>query len=186
MTWRKIWPWAIGGGVLLLLMFRRGAGVLSRGSQAALMPTGWLTGSFHEQRETHVHQGVDIAAPEGTEVRAASGGTVVAVDPDGVRTGYGNTVIIEHGGMDRGVLTLYAHLSGFGGGISVGRRVEGGDVLGYVGTTAAPNAPVGAHLHFEVLAKKVLYKGAVVVNREEPGRLDPVVWLAGVGRSMVG
>jgi murein DD-endopeptidase MepM/ murein hydrolase activator NlpD len=122
-----------------------------------------------------MHQGVDIWAPPGTEVRAASAGTVVDVSPDGVRTGYGNTVIVEH---PDGTLTLYAHLQRFGAGIQVGAVVERGDVLGYVGATHAPStSPMVAHLHFEVLKKKVLSQGRVVVNQTTPSRYEPQAWL---------
>jgi murein DD-endopeptidase MepM/ murein hydrolase activator NlpD len=100
---------------------------------------------------------------------------VVDVAPDGVRTGYGNTVIVEHPG---GVLTLHAHLKSFGPGIRVGTVVERGDVLGYVGATHLPSTNAMApHLHFEVLLKKVLYRDKIVVNPQTPGRTNPEVWL---------
>ena len=86
-----------------------------------------------------LHTGVDIAAPTGTPIYAAGGGEVIGAS---WRGGYGNTVIIDHGG---GKATLYAHLSRYNA--SVGTRVSKGDVIGYVGSTGLSTGP---HLHYEV------------------------------------
>ena len=85
------------------------------------------------------HRGVDYAAPSGTPVRAAGDGTVSF---RGARNGFGNTVVIEHGGK---ITTLYAHLSRFGD-IRVGSRVQQGQTIGYVGMTGLATGP---HLHYE-------------------------------------
>lgn len=85
------------------------------------------------------HRGVDYAAPSGTPVRAAGDGTVNFL---GARNGFGNTVVIEHGGR---ITTLYAHLSRFGD-IRVGSRVRQGQTIGYVGMTGLATGP---HLHYE-------------------------------------
>lgn len=85
------------------------------------------------------HRGVDYAAPTGTPVRAAGDGTVSF---RGARNGFGNTVVIEHGGK---ITTLYAHLSRFGD-IRVGSRVRQGQTIGYVGMTGLATGP---HLHYE-------------------------------------
>jgi murein DD-endopeptidase MepM/ murein hydrolase activator NlpD len=61
----------------------------------------------------------------------------------GVRGGYGNAVEIKHGG---GVVTLYAHLSGFAPGVRAGARVRQGEPIGYVGATGWATGP---HLHYE-------------------------------------
>ena len=98
------------------------------------------------------HPGVDFAAPSGTPIRAAAGGTVVIASAQG---GYGNCTVIAHVG---GLGTLYAHQSRIV--VRVGQRVKRGDVIGYVGSTGASTGP---HLHFEV---RVL--GALV---------DPLPWL---------
>lgn len=86
-----------------------------------------------------IHPGVDIAAPEGTPVRAMKPGTVVFA---GTMSGYGLTVIVEHG---TGLRTLYAHLSALD--VQAGQILRGRDVIGRVGRTG--NA-TGSHLHFEV------------------------------------
>jgi murein DD-endopeptidase MepM/ murein hydrolase activator NlpD len=85
------------------------------------------------------HRGVDYAAPTGTPIRAAGDGRVQV---RGVQGGYGNTVILEHGG---GITTLYAHMSRFGS-QRVGSRVRQGDVIGFVGMTGLATGP---HLHYE-------------------------------------
>ena len=89
------------------------------------------------------HDGVDIAAPEGSSVMAASAGTVVAVDQDALM---GTTVVIEHEG---GYHTLYANLQSPPV-VEAGTAVSAGQVIGTVGTTAAAEAAQGPHLHFSV------------------------------------
>jgi murein DD-endopeptidase MepM/ murein hydrolase activator NlpD len=88
----------------------------------------------------HFHTGVDIAAPLGTPVMAAADGLVVAVGHTSI--GYGNFVIIAHGG---GVATLYGHLLQTSA--SVGDRVVRGRVIGLEGSTGFSTGP---HLHFEL------------------------------------
>ncbi len=86
------------------------------------------------------HQGVDYAAPTGTRVRAAGDGVVEFAGRQG---GYGNVVILRHGGNNT---TLYAHLNGFGSGIRKGARVAQGEIVGFVGQTGWATGP---HLHYE-------------------------------------
>jgi murein DD-endopeptidase MepM/ murein hydrolase activator NlpD len=86
-----------------------------------------------------LHAGMDIAAPGGTPIHAGAAGAVTFV---GWRGGYGNTVIVDHGG---GISTLYAHQSRTG--TSVGSQVRQGEVIGFVGTTGYST---GNHLHWEV------------------------------------
>lgn len=86
------------------------------------------------------HRGVDYAAPKGTPVKAAGDGRVIFRGRNG---GYGNCVIIQHGGN---VTTLYGHLSKFAKNAPKGGRVSQGQVIGYVGATGLATA---AHLHYE-------------------------------------
>lgn len=89
------------------------------------------------------HTGVDIAAPEGTPVRAVKGGTVTKISNNQrPYSGFGNAVIIDHGD---GYQTVYAHLSKFA--CRQGDVVQQGQVIGYVGSTGMST---GAHLHFIV------------------------------------
>lgn len=112
--------------------------------------SGPISGRFGETRSasgggTRQHAGIDIAVPVGTRVNAAAGGTVIEA---GTLPGYGNVVIIDHGG---GTITRYAHLSQIG--TSKGSVVSQGQQIGLSG--GAPGAPGsgnsrGAHLHYEV------------------------------------
>jgi murein DD-endopeptidase MepM/ murein hydrolase activator NlpD len=85
------------------------------------------------------HKGVDYAAPRGTPIKAAGDGKVIF---RGVKGGYGNTIILQHGGN---ITTLYAHMSRFAG-LRVGSRVRQGQTIGYVGSTGLATAN---HLHYE-------------------------------------
>lgn len=86
------------------------------------------------------HRGVDYAAPSGTPIKAAGDGKVIF---RGVKSGYGNVVILQHGGN---ITTLYAHMSRFASSIRTGSRVRQGQTIGYVGATGLVT---GAHLHYE-------------------------------------
>jgi murein DD-endopeptidase MepM/ murein hydrolase activator NlpD len=85
------------------------------------------------------HQGVDYAAPIGTPIRAAGDGKVVF---RGVQGGYGNVIILQHGGN---ISTLYGHMSRFAN-VRVGGRIAQGEVIGYVGQSGLATGP---HLHYE-------------------------------------
>jgi murein DD-endopeptidase MepM/ murein hydrolase activator NlpD len=85
------------------------------------------------------HEGIDIAAGSGSPVRAATDGVVKKASWYG---GYGNAVIIDHGG---GVQTLYGHNSSLS--VQPGDRVRAGQVIAKVGSTGDSTGP---HLHFEV------------------------------------
>jgi murein DD-endopeptidase MepM/ murein hydrolase activator NlpD len=94
-------------------------------------PFGWRWG--------RMHQGIDIAAPTGTPIHAAAGGVVIYC---GWEEGYGNFVVIDHGGN---LATAYGHQSAIA--VQCGQQVNQGDVIGYVGCTGHCTGP---HLHFEV------------------------------------
>jgi murein DD-endopeptidase MepM/ murein hydrolase activator NlpD len=85
------------------------------------------------------HQGLDVAAPMGTTIRAAADGTVIQAGWFG---GYGNFIVIDHGG---GMSTGYGHCSQIF--VSVGQKVQKGQAIGAVGSTGASTGP---HVHFEV------------------------------------
>ena len=103
--------------------------------------SGFSLARFHPFLQTwRAHKGVDFAAPTGTPVHAAGDGKVASA---GRQNGYGNAVVLQHGGA---FSTVYAHLSRFATGIRPGARVAQGDVIGYVGQTGWATGP---HLHFE-------------------------------------
>lgn len=85
------------------------------------------------------HQGIDVAAPEGTPILAAASGTISS---QGWCGNYGRLVTIDHGDS---VETRYGHLSGYA--LEKGREVSAGQVIGYVGTSGLSTGP---HLHFEI------------------------------------
>lgn len=86
-----------------------------------------------------MHNGVDMNGGMGQAIVASAAGTVFFA---GVKGGYGNSIMIDHGG---GMVTLYAHQSRFA--VSNGQKVNAGQVIGYVGSTGVSTGP---HLHFEV------------------------------------
>jgi murein DD-endopeptidase MepM/ murein hydrolase activator NlpD len=100
-------------------------------------PFGWRSNPFGGAPE--FHQGLDIAAPTGTTVTAAAGGTVIMAQWYG---GYGNYILIDHGG---GYSTGYGHLSAIY--VTTGQAVARGQAIGAVGSTGQSTGP---HLHFEV------------------------------------
>jgi murein DD-endopeptidase MepM/ murein hydrolase activator NlpD len=100
-------------------------------------PFGWRSSPFNGSPD--FHPGLDIAAPTGTTVTAAAGGTVIMAQWYG---GYGNYILIDHGG---GYSTGYGHLSAIY--VSNGQAVKRGQAIGAVGMTGEATGP---HLHFEV------------------------------------
>ncbi|MFW1677207.1 OapA family protein [Pontibacter sp. JAM-7] len=86
------------------------------------------------------HKGVDYAAGSGTPIKSAGDGKIIF---RGVKGGYGNVVIVQHGGN---ITTLYAHMRSFKRGQSVGSRVKQGQVVGFVGSSGLATGP---HLHYE-------------------------------------
>jgi murein DD-endopeptidase MepM/ murein hydrolase activator NlpD len=88
---------------------------------------------------TGFHAGVDFSAPTGTPIRSCRAGKVVIA---GWQGGYGNAVVIDHGG---GMGTLYGHQSSIA--VVPGQTVAAGAIIGYVGSTGRSTGP---HLHFEV------------------------------------
>ena len=113
---------------------------------------GWRTHPILNRRI--FHNGIDLDSPHGTPVRAAGDGRVILAQS---WSGFGNTVVIQHGGD---VTTIYGHLSRFG--TSVGNDVREGNVIGYVGCTGLCTGP---HLHFEV--------------REDGAPVNPLKYLQG-------
>ena len=100
--------------------------------------SGTLTSGFG-WRWGRRHEGIDISAPSGTPIAAAANGTVIY---SGWMGGYGNLVVVDHGG---GIATAYAHMSSIGA--ANGQVVGQGATIGYVGCTGHC---YGSHLHFEV------------------------------------
>ena len=113
---------------------------------------GWRTHPILNRRI--FHNGLDLGSPTGTPIRAGAEGRVILAQS---WSGFGNTVVIQHGGD---VTTIYGHMSRFN--TSVGRSVNEGQVIGYVGCSGLCTGP---HLHFEV--------------RESGAPVDPLKYLRG-------
>lgn len=121
------------------------AGELAPPGQGSLLPVQGVVTSNYGWRQDPIdgtirhHNGVDIAVPSGTRVKAIAAGRVVQSGPHG---GYGNLVTIEHGD---GMLSMYGHNSRLE--VSVGDRVEAGQTIALSGSTGRSTGP---HLHFEL------------------------------------
>lgn len=101
---------------------------------------GLISSSYGENRRTHRHKGIDIAAPSGTLFYPAASGKVVFA---GWQSGYGNTLIIEHG---NGSISRYAHAQKLL--VACGDVVGINDPIAAVGSTGRSTGP---HLHFEIM-----------------------------------
>lgn len=117
------------------------AGPIRYGSGQLIWPVDGPVVSGFGYRWGRMHEGIDIAVPAGTPIRAADAGSVVLVQSESSSGGYGNFTCLDHGG---GLQTCYAHQSSFA--VTSG-SVSQGDVIGYVGCTGHC---FGDHLHFEV------------------------------------
>ena len=101
-------------------------------------PTNGSVTSGFGYRWGSLHAGIDIANGIGTPIRAAKDGTIILAGWNG---GYGNAIVIDHGG---GLSTLYGHMTRLRA--SDGQRVGAGDLIGDMGSTGNST---GSHLHFE-------------------------------------
>ncbi len=118
------------------------AGPVRYGSGQLIWPVNGPVVSGFGMRWGRMHEGIDIAVPAGTPIRAAASGSVVLMQSEAESGGYGNFTCVDHGG---GLQTCYAHQSAFAA--SAGQAVSQGQVIGYVGCTGHC---FGDHLHFEV------------------------------------
>lgn len=132
-------------------------------------PSDW-----NGQHYAHFHTGIDIAASQGTPIRATIGGKIeIRSDPEG----FGNLVVVRHGPWD----VLYGHTSGQPKDIRTGSVVRPGDIVGYVGSTGNSSGP---HVHYEIR-----YQGQVVdptpfarAHQQRANAFDPTANAkAGVG-----
>ncbi|MBU6955447.1 OapA family protein [Hahella sp. HN01] len=119
-----------------------------------------ISSHFNLQRKHPVlhkfraHKGTDYAAGRGTPIKASGDGKVIFA---GRKGGYGNVVILQHG---QSITTLYAHMKGFARGIKNGKRINQGQVIGYVGSSGLATGP---HLHYEFRVNGV-HKNPVTVK----------------------
>ena len=115
-------------------------------------PVHGILTSYYGWRWGRMHEGIDIAVSNGTPVVAAAAGTVIVA---GWMGGYGNLVVVDHGG---GISTAYAHNTSVT--VGVGQQVAQGQLIAYSGNTGNSTGP---HVHFEV--------------RSNGGAVDPLGYL---------
>jgi murein DD-endopeptidase MepM/ murein hydrolase activator NlpD len=126
------------------------------GSPGYVLPAAGQVSSCFGYRWGALHAGLDLAAPIGTPVYAATSGVVRRA---GAATGFGQAVYIEG---DDGAVTVYGHVNRYF--VSTGERVGAGQQIAEVGNRGQSTGP---HLHFEVHPSGAMYSGAI----------DPVPWL---------
>lgn len=130
------------------------------GTGEYVLPTqGRITATFGYRinpvsQKMGFHGGIDIAAPQGTEIVAADSGQVISA---GHKGGYGNTVIIDHGGN---IATVYAHTAAFS--VTAGQKVTKGERIAWVGSTGMSTGP---HLHFQVRKNGVAQDPVILIPK---------------------
>jgi len=147
----------------------RGGGSTAGGGAASgsnyVFPTSGHISSCFGYRWGRLHAGVDIGAPIGTAIYAATSGVVAR---SGAATGFGQAIYIR--GND-GAVTVYGHVNEYY--VHAGQRVVTGDLIGEVGNRGHSTGP---HLHFEVHPGGQMYTGAV----------NPMPWLRARGIGVSG
>lgn len=112
---------------------------------------------FFNGEERNPHSGLDFAAPAGTPIKAPAAGEVILV---GDYFFNGKTVFVDHG---RGLISMFCHLSAAD--VTVGQRLQRGEVLGKVGSTGRSTGP---HLHWNVSLNDVRVDPAIFIGEFRP------------------
>ena len=123
---------------------------------------GRISGKFGGQRIMNnvpksPHQGMDIAAEEGTKIKASADGEIVLAYPDLFYSG--NVVVIDHG---YGLQTIYAHMKDMS--VKVGQKVSQGDIIGTVGKTGRATGP---HLHWGASLRNVRFNPQSLIDMDK-------------------
>lgn len=121
--------------------FKGNGGSMGLAVNGARLSSGYGTRVHPITGKVKTHTGIDMAAPQGTDIHAAAGGVVIVAE---WWSGYGNTVIIDHGDN---VWTLYGHIRNNGIVVEKGQQVKKGQKIAEVGSTGNSTGP---HCHFEV------------------------------------
>ena len=150
---KSLW-WVVGVSVCALAWSASGVKTTASAAEpAALLPKSivipvagversQIRDTFHEGRVGHMHEAIDILAPQGTPVLAAVDGTVRKL----FTSRLGGLTIYEFDG-DSAHCYYYAHLERYAPQLAEGKAIHRGDVIGYVGSTGNAQTP---HLHFAV------------------------------------
>jgi murein DD-endopeptidase MepM/ murein hydrolase activator NlpD len=112
--------------------------------------------SAHRSYEIDFNRGSTAAADLGDTVVAAAGGTVLTSAHQGSANGYGNLIVIDHGG---GWRSFYAHLRTRS--VSAGAKVSQGQKIGELGNTSKPGNNISPHLHYEVRTTDAAYPASI-------------------------
>ncbi|OLT33686.1 hypothetical protein BJF84_21360 [Rhodococcus sp. CUA-806] len=111
-----------------------------------------------------LHAGQDFAAADGTPFYACAAGTIIKI---GAASGYGQWIVIDHPAEVGGGTTEYGHMwDAFAAGVRLGQFVEGGQLIGYVGSNGGSTGP---HLHLSVMP----------FGYAPNAKIDPMPWLSG-------
>ena len=130
---------AVSASLASRIQTSQAASPVVRFSSGLIWPVSGPVTSGFGWRWGRIHEGIDIAVPTGTPVAAAASGRVIYA---GWLGGYGNLVVIDHGG---GLATAYGHNSSFA--VGNGGSVSQGQTIAYAGSTGHSTGP---HVHFEV------------------------------------
>ncbi|MCK2240512.1 MULTISPECIES: M23 family metallopeptidase [unclassified Crossiella] len=112
--------------------------------------------SAHRAYEIDFNRGSSAGADKGDTVTAAAAGKIITSAHQGSANGYGNLVVIDHGG---GWRTYYAHLDVRS--VGAGAQVSRGQKIGTVGNTSKPGNNISPHLHYEVRTTDTSYPGNI-------------------------
>lgn len=121
--------------------FSGNGGSMGLPANGARLSSGYGTRVHPITGKVKKHTGIDLAAPQGTDIHAAAGGVVIVAE---WWSGYGNTVVIDHG---NNIWTLYGHIRQGGISVEKGQTVKKGQKIAEVGSTGNSTGP---HVHFEV------------------------------------
>lgn len=130
---------ALGAPSGFMVSFIPGSGSYVYPVMAPRLSSGYGMRVHPILRFSRTHQGIDLAAPLGSPVRAVADGVVVFADP---YQGYGKLVLIKHA---RGMTSHYGHCDKIR--VSPGQHVKAGEIVAYVGSSGMSTGP---HLHFEI------------------------------------
>jgi murein DD-endopeptidase MepM/ murein hydrolase activator NlpD len=170
---------SIGLGLIILAIQKKkpkwkiliGEAVLEN-SKTKLVDRGTITSRYLERRSpTHLHRGIDIAAPLNTNIYSVQDGKIIGIYHDGERRGYGNCILILH---PDGFSSFYAHLNSFSPNVFRGVYVNKGDYIGKIGATGTQQ--MKPHLHFEVI-KNLKFENPFPPIHENTPRMDPIEYL---------
>ncbi|MDQ0089943.1 murein DD-endopeptidase MepM/ murein hydrolase activator NlpD [Paenibacillus anaericanus] len=140
-TYKKSTKSSSSSGVSSSGTFKGNGGSMGLAVTGARLSSGYGTRVHPITGKVKTHTGIDLAAAQGTDIHAAAGGVVIVAE---WWSGYGNTVIIDHGDN---VWTLYGHIRNNGIVVEKGQQVKKGQKIAEVGSTGNSTGP---HCHFEV------------------------------------